>query len=83
MDMRAILFIGAEPFEEIVSTPSTEGPMWNLVKIAQAVWEKKFKNYTILYMYVAQGQGQIAQRGQYFVWLYLKCFTTLITHRKF
>ena len=28
--------------------------MWNLVKIAQAVSEKKtFKNYTILYMYIA------------------------------
>ena len=29
----------------------------NLVKIAQAVSEKKFKNYTILYMYIAQWQG--------------------------
>ena len=33
----------------------TEGPMWNLVKIAQAVFEKKLKNYTNLYMYVVQG----------------------------
>ena len=33
--------------------------MWNLVKIAQAVSEKTFKNYTMLYIYIAQGQGQI------------------------
>ena len=28
-------------------------------KIAQSVSKKAFKNYTILYMYIAQGQGQI------------------------
>ena len=34
--------------------------MWNLMKIAHLVSEKKtFDNYTILYMYIAQGQGQI------------------------
>ena len=34
--------------------------MWNLMKICQAVSEKKtFKYYKILYMYIAQGQGQI------------------------
>ena len=34
---------------------------------AQAVSEKKtFKNYTILYMYIAQGQRQIIPRGQNF-----------------
>ena len=38
----------------------------NLVKIAQVVSEKTFKNYTILYMYIAQGQGQITLRGQKF-----------------
>ena len=58
MGMAAILFNGAEPFEQIGNTPSTEGPMWNLVKIAQVVSEKKtLKNYTTLYMYIAQGQG--------------------------
>ena len=40
--------------------------MWNLVKIAQAVSEKKFKHYTILYIYIAQGQGQISPREQKF-----------------
>ena len=42
-----------EPFEQIVTIPSTESPMWNLLKIDQAVSEKKFKDYTILYMYIA------------------------------
>ena len=55
-----LLFNGAEPFEQIVNTLATEGFMWNLVKIAQAVSKKKtFKDYTILNMYIAQRQGQI------------------------
>ena len=67
MDMAAILSNGAEPFEQIGNALLTEGPMWNLVKIAQAVSDKKtFKNYTIMYMYIAWGQGQITLRGQNF-----------------
>ena len=42
--------------------PSTEGPKCNLVKIDQAVSE--FKDYKILYMYKAQGQGQIMQEDK-------------------
>ena len=62
--MAATLFTGVEPFDQIVNTPSTEDPMWNLVKIGQAVSEKKtFKDYMILYMYVAQGQRQISPPG--------------------
>ena len=57
MGMAAILLNDAEPFKQIVNVLSTEGPLWNLVTIAQAVSEKKtFKNYTILYMYMAQGK---------------------------
>ena len=56
--MAAVLFSGAEPFKQNVNTLSKEGPLWNLVKIAQAVSEKKSKNYTILYMYIAQGKGR-------------------------
>ena len=41
MGMAAVLFDGAEPFEQIGNILLTEGPMWNLVKIAQAVSEKK------------------------------------------
>ena len=68
MGMAAILLNGAEPFEQIGSTPLTESPMWNLVKSAQAVSEKKaFKNYTMLYMYIAQGQGQITPRDKMFI----------------
>ena len=54
--MATILFNGTEPFEQIVDTLSIEGPMWNLVKIAQAVSENKFKSYTILYMFLAKRQ---------------------------
>ena len=69
LHIAAILLNGAKPFEEIVKTLLTEGPMPNLVKIAHAVSEETFKNSTILYMYImyiSQGQGQISPRGQNF-----------------
>ena len=54
--MAAIMFNGAERFEQIIYTLLTEGPMCNLVKSTKAVEEKKkFENCTILYMYLAQG----------------------------
>ena len=56
MDMAAILLSDAEP---IGNTFSTEDSMWNQVKIAQAVSEYTFKNYTVLYMYITQGQRQV------------------------
>ena len=62
MGMAAMLFSGADPFGQFVNTLSTEGPMWNLAKIVQAISKKKtFKGFTILcmYMYRAQGVGQI------------------------
>ena len=66
MGMAAILFNDAEPYEQIYNMPSTEGPKYNLVKIGQAVSEKKtFKDYKILYMYIAQGQGQILQEDMF------------------
>ena len=40
MSIAAILYDGAKQFEQIGNTLFTEGPMWNLVKIAQAVSEK-------------------------------------------
>ena len=56
MGMVDILFNDAEQFEQTDNTPSTESPVWNLVKIGQAVSEKKtFKDYDILYMCIAQG----------------------------
>ena len=57
MDMAAILFNGTEPFEQIVNMPLTEGPMWDLVKIGEAVSEK-FKDFMILYLYIAQDNGR-------------------------
>ena len=32
--MAAILFNGAEPFQQIDNNPSTDGPKWSLEKIA-------------------------------------------------
>ena len=37
MDMVASFFNGAEPFEQMVNSSSTEGPMWKLVKTDQEV----------------------------------------------
>ena len=51
MGIAAILFNGTGPYDSIVNILSTEGSMWNLVKIFQEVTEKKtFKDFTILYM---------------------------------
>ena len=60
MGMVAILFNGAEPIKQIVNILLTEDSHVNSVKIAQAVSEKKLKNYTILYMYIIQELGQIS-----------------------
>ena len=60
MGMAAILFNDSEPFEQIDNMLSTEGSKCNLNKTGQGVTEKKkFKDYEILYLYIAQGQGRI------------------------
>ena len=41
MDMTAILFNYLERFEQVDNMPSTEGPKCYLVKIGQAVSDKK------------------------------------------
>ena len=61
MDMAATLLKNAEPFAQINNTSSTEGLVWDLMKIGHA--KKTFIDYTILYMYIAQGQGQEPPRG--------------------
>ena len=65
--MEAIFFNGAKPFEQIDKSPSTEGPMWTPVKIGQTVLEAMFKDYAILYMYIAKGQEQIFPEDK--IWL--------------
>ena len=66
MGMAAILFNDAEPFDQSVNIPSTEGPTWNLVKIDRVVSEKKtFKDFMVLYMYTAEEQGQITPRQNF------------------
>ena len=62
MDMAAKLSNCAEPLEQIVNILSTEGPIWNLVKTVEVVSEKTFKDFTILYMNIAQGQEQITPK---------------------
>ena len=58
MGIADILFNGTKSFEQIVNILLTKGPMWNLVLIVQVVSEKKtFKDFIILYIYIAQGQG--------------------------
>ena len=51
----------AELFEKkkVTNTLSTEDSMRNLVNFAQGVTEKQYKNYTVLYIYIAQGQGRV------------------------
>ena len=71
MGMAAILFNSEVPFEQTDNTPSPESPMRNLVKIGQAVSEKKtFKDYTLLFMYIAKGQGRKPQGGQHIKFYY-------------
>ena len=54
------MFNGVEPFKLIVNIPSAGDPMWNLVKISRAPLEKTmFKDYMLLYIYVAQWPGLI------------------------
>ena len=48
MGMAAILFNGAEPFQQIDNYPSTDGPKWNLEKLLKLFSKKKmFKNNMI------------------------------------
>ena len=73
--MLAILFNDAEPYEQIDNMPSTEGPNCNLVKTGQAVSEKKrFKDYKILYIYIAQRQGQITQEDKILIVTKMVCY---------
>ena len=62
MDLVAILFSCAKPFEQICNTLSTEGQCeiwWKLLS-----FREDFKTYTILYM--CQWQAQITLKGQTF-----------------
>ena len=85
--MAAILFNDAEPFEQSVNKAPCE--IW--WKIGQVVLEKKtFTDFKVLYLYIAQGQGQISPPGGgggggggAVNLLILKHFTTLIIHCKF
>ena len=65
MGVAAILLSDVEPFKHSVNTPSTEGHMCNLVKIGQVISENKTqKDFMVLYLYIAQMQGQITPGEQ-------------------
>ena len=49
MGMAAILFNDAEPFEQSVTIPSTEGPMWNLLKLVK--WFQKRRRLKMSWFY--------------------------------
>ena len=55
MGMAAIMFNGLNHLNKLSIPFRQKAPC----EIAQAVLEKTFKYYTILYMYIAQGQEQI------------------------
>ena len=59
MVLTATLFNDAGPFEQTVNITLTERRVLNLAKSSQMLSEDKaFTVYTILHMYIAQGQGQ-------------------------
>ena len=59
MGMVAISLNDAKRLEQSVNIPSTEDPMWNLVKTGQGVLEKKnFKDFMV-YAYICyRGKGR-------------------------
>ena len=62
-----ILFSCAESFEQIGNTLSTESPceIW-LKLLKQFQRRRRLKQFTILYTYIAQWQGQMTLKGQKF-----------------
>ena len=65
MGMKPILFNEAKRFEQLIICLHRRPKVYNLGKTGQAVSEKKmFKDDEILYMYIAQGQGQITQEDK-------------------
>ena len=67
-----ILFKDAECFEQTDNMPSIEGPKCN----GQAVSETKtFKDDEILYMYIAQRQGQITHEDKILTVTKRVCYT--------
>ena len=76
MDMAVIFFQWRVTIQTNCQYPFDRRPIWNLVKTAKAVSEKKtFENYTIVYIYIAQEQGRITPGDKLFIltiWFY--CF---------
>ena len=65
MGMAAVLFNDAESFKQIDTSPSTEGQMWNLVKIGQSFHRRRHLKITRqLLMCIAQEQVHITLQEQ-------------------
>ena len=71
--MVAILFKGPEPCLTNCQYPIHRKPHVKSGETDQAVVGKLFEDYTILYMYIPQWQGQITPRGQGFTTLNILC----------
>ena len=47
-----------EHLDKLSTSLQQKGPMCNLENIGQGVTEKLFKDFAVLYMYIAQGKGR-------------------------
>ena len=68
MGMAAIMFNGAEAFEQILNNLSTAGPLWNLVKIycSSSFKEEIWKLHNFIHVYRSGTQADNPQGGQNF-----------------
>ena len=79
MDMAAILFNGAEPFELIDNTLLTEGPhVKSGENCSSGLKEDISKLHNFIDVYCPGARADNHQGTKF--WLWLQCFTTLITH---
>ena len=80
MGMAGILFNGAEPFDQIVRIFFNRRPyVKSNENCSRGFREEGFKDFTILYMYIAKGQRQITPK----ILMVSKQFNFLIIHGKF
>ena len=75
------MFTGTKPFEQIVNNFRARTHVKSDGNRSSGFREKTFKDYTILYMYIAQGQGQVTTCNKFSI--VTKSLTTLIMHCKF
>ena len=57
MGIAAILFKDAEPFEQSVNIPLTDGHMKSGENWSSGFRDEEVKDFMVLYLYIVQGQG--------------------------